>query len=122
MHNLIYTRNMYNSNWAELTDKPDYFVTDNNNMVKKIHSSVRKEPLKVLAQTSSGAYLDVLIDHPAENQNLTIVQQPACKFQILQMTQQSFQNLKKATMNFSKQYTSESSPLSAGLKFLNPGS
>lgn len=122
MHNLIYTRNMYNSNWAELTDKPDYFVTDNNNMVKKIHSSVRKEPLKVLAQTSSGAYLDVLIDQPAENQNLTIVQQPACKFQILQMTQQSFQNLKKATMNFSKQYTSESSPLSAGLKFLNPGS
>lgn len=100
MHNLIYTRNMYNSNWAELTDKPDYFVTDNNNMVKKIHSSVRKEPLKVLAQTSSGAYLDVLIDQPAENQNLTIVQQPACKFQILQMTQQSFQNLKKATMNF----------------------
>lgn len=114
---------MFNSNWEGFTDKPDYFVTDYNNMdQKKNDSSVRKKPLKVLAQTSSGAYLDVLIDHPAENQNLTIVQQPACKIQIVQMTQQSFQNLKKATMNFSKQYTSESSPLSAGLKFLNPGS
>lgn len=63
---------------------------------------MRKKPLKVLAQTSSGAYLDVLTDHPAENQNLTIVQQPACKIQILQMTQQSFQNLKKRDNEFFK--------------------
>lgn len=35
MHNLIFTRNMFNSNWEGFTDKPDYFVTNNNNMDQK---------------------------------------------------------------------------------------